>query len=258
MSKTNHLALHISGLYAGYPGKPVLESLTLAGISGGELTALAGPNAAGKSTLLKSIATIIPAKGIIRLNEEDLLRLSLSRRSLKTGYMPQYLQADVALTVFESLMAALKTMPATTGMMHRQQALAVLEDTNLTALAMEPLDSLSGGQRQLVSLAQAIVRRPKLLLLDEPTSALDLRHQVAVMYLIRQYAAAGNIVIMVLHDLNLAARHADRIVVLNQGKIYAEGTPEHVITPRMLQEVYGVSGRVEQCSKGKLITIIDS
>src|SRR5690606_6480137 len=109
------------------------------------------------------------------------------------------------------------------------------------------------------SLAQAIVRSPRLLLLDEPTSALDLRHQVAVMSLVRELAREdnGRVVIVVLHDLNLAAHWADRVVVLQQGVVRATGIPEDAITPAILGDVYGVAARVERCSRGQLQIMVD-
>lgn len=115
---------------------------------------------------------------------------------------------------------------------------------------MEQLRRLSGGQRQLVSLAQAVIREPRVLLLDEPTSALDLRHQTQVMGLVRELASEGKVVVIVLHDLNLAARWADHIVVLSNGAVAAQGNPETAITVDMLAGVYGVEAVVERSSLG--------
>lgn len=115
----------------------------------------------------------------------------------------------------------------------------------ITDIALDPLDCLSGGQRQLCSLAQSLVSDPSILLLDEPTSALDLRHQATVMGVVRELAAAGKIVICVLHDLSQAARWADSIVVLNHGALYLHGAPDEAVTPQMLSEVYAVEARVE-------------
>lgn len=117
---------------------------------------------------------------------------------------------------------------------------------------MEQLNRLSGGQRQLVSLAQAIVREPAILLLDEPTSALDLRHQAQVMHLVRDLAREGRLVVVVLHDLNLAARWADHIVVLSNGAVAAEGAPVAAITANILASVYGVEALVERSTLGHL------
>lgn len=114
------------------------------------------------------------------------------------------------------------------------------------------------GQRQLASLAQAIVRDPQILLLDEPTSALDLRYQLVVMDIVRQFARKGRLVIVVVHDLGLAARWADRMVLLRRGDVRAVGTPAEALTPATLQDVYGVRARVEHCSLGTLQIIVDA
>ncbi|HWK98332.1 MAG TPA: ABC transporter ATP-binding protein, partial [Parapedobacter sp.] len=113
------------------------------------------------------------------------------------------------------------------------------------------------GQRQMASLARSVVREPHILLLDEPTSALDLRHQLKVMRLARSFAQDGRIVVMVLHDLNLAMRWADRVVVMHQGELVSQGAPIEAITPAVIESVYGVRIRVEQCSHGLPKLIVD-
>lgn len=126
------------------------------------------------------------------------------------------------------------------------QAAAVLDRLGLTALARTRLDRLSGGQRQLTSLAQALVRRRGLLLLDEPLSALDLRHQHAVLTVLRRLAAYGLIVVAVLHDLSLAATWADRVVLIHGGGVAADGPPERAVIAATLAEVYGVAATVRR------------
>ena len=255
-------SLTISDLKVGYSKKIVLNGFFVEKISGGKIVALVGPNAAGKSTLLKAIAAVIPAKGKVSLNQENLLSLSLQKRSSLVGYMPQHLPNNVELSVLESLISSLKASPldhAGSQILEvRDRALDVLEEMGVVHLAMEPLDALSGGQKQMVSLAQAIVRSPSVLLLDEPTSALDLQHQITVMKLVRKYAAQGNIVIMVVHDINLAARWADRLIILHKGEIYSDGHPREVATRDMLKDVYKVDARVELCSKGSLQILVDN
>src|SRR5699024_5231669 len=129
----------------------------------------------------------------------------------------------------------------------------ILDAVGMKALAMEPLGRLSGGQRQLVSLAQALVRKPRVLLLDEPISALDLRHQWSVMQLVRQLVDdKGLIVIAVLHDLQIAARWSDSVMVLKDGRLAASGKPTEAITPEVLADVYGVDATVEHREAGQL------
>jgi iron complex transport system ATP-binding protein len=242
------MSLMIEGLSAGYARRPVIRDMTLGPIQAGHVTALVGPNAAGKSTLLLALAGLISATGTVRLGERDLLRLSIGERATVAAFMPQTLPQGVALTVLESVIA---------GEELRHRAVATLDRLGVADLALEFLDRLSGGQRQLVGLAQALVREPQLLLLDEPTSALDLRHQVGVMTLVRALASEGRTVMVVLHDLNLAMRWADRIVVIERGAVYAVGTAAEALSPDVIAAVYGVDARVERCSHDRLHIIVD-
>ncbi|MBI1205762.1 MAG: ATP-binding cassette domain-containing protein [Azospirillum sp.] len=256
----NDGALCLRGVTAGYRSRPVLRALDLPALTPGQVAAVLGPNGAGKTTLLRAIAGLLPATGSCRLGERDLFRLGHAARAACVAYMPQTLPAGVALTVLEAVMTALRAAPVgpdpDEGV--RGRALDTLERLGLDALAMTPLGHLSGGQRQLASLAQALVRRPPLLLLDEPTSALDLMHQVVVMQQVRAFAAdSGAVVLMVLHDLGLAMRWSDRIVLLSRGEVAAVGPPVEAITADRLAAVYGVRGRVEPCSQGFAQVIAD-
>lgn len=252
--------LFVGGLSAGYGARPVLHALDVPAIRAGEVTALVGPNGAGKSTLLRVLAGLLPGRGSVRLGERELLDIAPADRAVQVSFMPQGLPQRVALTVLEAVIAALCAGPSI-GRRNNEDAaadaIAVLERIGIAGLAHEPLDHLSGGQRQLASLAQAIARDPRVLLLDEPTSALDLRHQVVVMDFVRHFAAGGRIVIVVLHDLSLAARWADQVVVLHHGRTYAAGPPDQSLTPAVLGEVYGVDARVERCTRGRLHVIVD-
>jgi iron complex transport system ATP-binding protein len=251
--------LDIREVEAGYGAKAVLNGVTLPDIAAGEMVALVGPNAAGKSTLLRVLAGLVPAKGEIRLAGADLLAMSARARAAAIGFMPQSLSLGTELSVIEGVMSALKARGGfwIDGEELHARAAAVLDQLRIAGLGLRPLAKLSGGQRQLASLAQAIAHRPMLLLLDEPTSALDLEHQVTVMEMLRDLANQGCAVILVLHDLALAARWADRIAVLADGRTYAAGAAEVAITPQMLADVYGVAGRVERCSQGRLQVIVD-
>lgn len=247
--------LHIQKLSCGYPGKPeVLADASADPLLPGVVYALIGPNAAGKSTLLRSIAGLLPARGTILLGDKNLLEFSFSKKAATVGYMPQYLPQDIDLNSVESLIGALKASPFDQVSVKlpeaKKKAFDLLEQMHILSLALEPLNQLSGGQRQLMSLAQAIIRQPYILLLDEPTSALDLQHQVAVMKQVREYAAQGNIVVMVLHDINLATRWADIILVLSKGKIAAQGKPASILNPALLNKVYNVEAAVEKFSNG--------
>jgi len=253
--------LHVRQLTVGYKRKTVLHGIDLPDVAPGQVVALVGPNGAGKSTLLRTLAGLLPATGDLRLGELDLLRCNRRERAAVLGFMPQTLPEGIALSVLETLLGALRggdpLRAQGSARQQQERAFAVLEQLGVQHLALQPLDSLSGGQRQMVSLAQAVIRQPRLLLLDEPTSALDLRYQNDVMSMVRQLADEGRIVVVVLHDLGLAARWADRIMVLERGLLHAAGTPEQTLTPTMLEQVYRVQARVERCSLGRVQIHVD-
>jgi iron complex transport system ATP-binding protein len=257
----------VSGLKAshtaiGYGGKPVIHNLTLPPLARGSITALIGPNAAGKSTLLRGLAGLEPMRGTLHLDGADLAATSRRERARRIAYMPQALPPPIALTVLETVVGALRAAVANGDAAHAQdhlrRAYDVLDNIGIADLAMRSLTELSGGQRQLASLAQAIVRAPDVLLLDEPTSALDLRYQMRVMDCALGLARERNmIVVAVLHDISLAARYADQVAVLSGGRLVGFGAPSDAITSEMLAEIYGVRARVGTCELGTLQIIVD-
>lgn len=253
--------LQITDLHTGYPGKPVIAGLTLPPLASGDVTVLTGPNAAGKSTLLRAIAGLLRVTGSVAYEHLELSTLSPQKRAEVVSFMPQAVPNDINLSVMEAVISALKASPldAATGANEQlyKRAIAVLDRIGIPHLALEPLNQLSGGQRQMASLARSVVREPKVLLLDEPTSALDLRHQLKVMRLARSFAADGRIVVMVLHDLNLALRWADQVIVMDKGDIASHGRPTEAITAEIIAQVYGVQIRVELCTQGLPNLIVD-
>lgn len=238
--------LHVSHLSTGYRGRPVIRDLTLSAIRAGEVTALVGPNAAGKTTLLRAMAGLLPATGEVRLRGSNLLAMPSVERASLVSYMPQSLPERTSLTVLESVMAPLRVSGYRGNA--RDRAVAVLDQLGIADIALEPIEHLSGGQRQLCALAQSLATDPAVLLLDEPTSALDLRHQAVVMGLARALAEAGRIIICVLHDLAQAGRWADTIIVMSNGACHAQGSPGGTITSQMLADVYAVRAKTEQSS----------
>ena len=253
--------LQITGVDVGYPRRQVIRNLSLPPMRAGTITAMIGPNGAGKTTLLRALAGLTPAKGDVRYDGRALLRLAPGDRARHVTYMPQSLPQGVALTVIEAVMTALRVSAlhgARTDAQFHAQADAVLQRLDIGRLALSSLDELSGGQRQMVSLAQAIVRRPDILLLDEPTSALDPRHQIDVMAAVKEIAAAENLIVLaVLHDLNLALRWADMVVVLKDGTLAAAGPPEEALTPEVLATAYHIAARIERCSRGLPHVVFD-
>lgn len=249
--------LTVRDLTLSYGKRRVLDGLTLPDLAPGEMTVLLGPNATGKSTTLKALAGLHKAGGEMHLGGLDLNRMSAAVRARLIGFMPQTLPAVEGMSVLESVIAAAGASWATSSQEPAEKAVKVLGRLGILDLALLSLARLSGGQRQLVSLAQTMVRDPHLLLLDEPASALDPARAFGMMKALRSLADEGRVLLVVLHDLALAAQWADRLIVMHQGSLYAAGAPQEVLTPQLLAEVYGVVARVERCSRGKLTIQID-
>ncbi|MDH0733254.1 ABC transporter ATP-binding protein [Pseudomonas sichuanensis] len=249
------MSLLIDRLSVAYGARQVLHQVSLPELPAGSLVALVGPNGAGKSTLLRALAGLERMQGSLMLDGEEVTRLGVAERSRRLAYMPQQLPPGIALGVLESIIAGLRVGGADNPL---GMAFEALRRLGIEHLAEQPLGSLSGGQRQLVALAQLLARNPRVLLLDEPTSALDLHFQLRVMDAVRERVVAHRLLaVAVLHDINLAASHADWLVVLSKGRVVASGAPEQVLVPGLLAEVYGVEARVERCSRGRLQVLVD-
>jgi iron complex transport system ATP-binding protein len=251
--------LSVNNLGVAYGRRVVLDAMSIAPLPRGSVTSIVGPNGAGKSTFLRAIAGLVKANGTIALGNVDLQTLPAQKRAERIGFMPQSVPPRVGLSVLEATIGAFKATDSVDLTLRAEAvAVATLEGLGILPLALEAFDTLSGGQKQLASLAQAIVRRPEILLLDEPTSALDLHHQLQVVTAVRRVASSGTIVLMTLHDLTFAARWSDRIAVLGGGRVYKDGVPAQVLTSETLAKVYGVSARIEPCSQGFLQVITDA
>ncbi|MFJ4260272.1 ABC transporter ATP-binding protein [Pseudomonas monteilii] len=249
------MSLLIEGVSVAYGARQILHGVSLPALPAGSLVALVGPNGAGKSTLLRALAGLERMRGGLSLDGQDVTRLGFAERSRRLAYMPQQLPPGIALGVLESIVAALRVSGSDDLLGSAYEALRQL---GIEGLAERSLDSLSGGQRQLVALAQLMARNPQVLLLDEPTSALDLHYQLRVMGAVRERVQAHRLLaVAVLHDINLAASHADWLVVLREGRVVACGAPGDVLQPGLLAEVYGVEARVEACSQGRLQVLVD-
>ncbi|WP_020500295.1 ABC transporter ATP-binding protein, partial [Sciscionella marina] len=205
-----------------------------------------------KSTLLRCIAGFHRCESQIRMTDDN--GADSRRRHGDILYLPQDPPPPSSLTVFEAVLLARRLGGiAGTRSQHENRVADTLAELHLDELATRRLADLSGGQRQMVSLAQAIVRRPDVLLLDEPTSNLDLRNQLQVLRLVRHIARTQPAVVLaVVHDLTLAARIADHVVALADGDIYATGAPAEVITTGLLEDVYYVTGSVHTADDGTL------
>ncbi|MBV2180721.1 MAG: ABC transporter ATP-binding protein [Castellaniella sp.] len=253
--------LRIQDLSVAYGHHTVIRDLSVGPLRPGHVVSLLGPNGSGKSTLLKAVAGLLKtARGQVLLDGQDLTRLSFERRAQSVVYLPQSLPAAVHLRVFESVLVAARAsdLDPRAQAASPQRILDVLTRLGIEHLAMHYLDQLSGGQKQLVGLAQALIRTPRLLLLDEPLSALDLNYQCHVMNLLRQETQEHDLItLIVLHDLNVALQRSDDALLIQAGKLVGHGTPDQVITAQSLAQVYQVDARVETCSRGLAHVLID-
>lgn len=247
------VALRLEDLGAKYGSGLAVEGVSTPDLAGGELTAVIGPNAAGKSTLFKRIAGLLKGPGMVHLERaeagpEDAIR-----------YMPQDTSANAVLTVYESILLAAKQGGGWRVRDHELAAIDhLLQSLQITDIAFRNLGELSGGQRQLVSIAQALVRDPEVLLMDEPTSALDLYRQVEVLSYMRDLARSKNMLVLIaLHDLNHALRYCTKTLVIAGGRLVAAGPSRDVITADLMRDIYRVEARIETCSRGEAHIIID-
>ena len=220
-------------------GVRVVADVTTA-LEPGTLTAICGPNGAGKSSLLMGLAGLIaPDKGDVLLDAAALASMPPRERAKALGYLPQ--AADIAWDVAVETLVALGRLP------HRDAAREPVEAA-IAALSLEhlrhrPVSQLSGGERARALLARVLAGEPRWILADEPLAALDLAHQLNLIADLKTRAEAGQGVVMVLHDLALAMNHADRVLVLNQGKLVADAAPEAALSAETLAQVWGVDAR---------------
>lgn len=233
------------GLSVRLGGTPVLHDVAVTAAPG-EVTALVGPNGSGKSTLMRAIAGLIAHSGRITFDGGP------RPDGHVIGYMPQDLAARPVLTVLEVvLLGRIGRIGYRVGAADLDAVAGALGSVGMADHAGRLYGTLSGGQRQLVQLAQVLAREPAVILLDEPTSALDLRNQLELLDLVRhETRRRGLTTIVTIHDLNAALRHADRAIVLAQGRVVATGTPATVIDAAMIAAVYGVEARLTEAADG--------
>lgn len=250
--------LQISHFSTGYGKQSVINELNLSALQRGKISILLGPNGSGKSTLLRGLAGLNSAQGQVLLDGVNLVEKSLAERADKVAFLPQFLPVGARLRVLESIIVAQRALGIRYSSVDKTAIITVLQQLGIAHLALHYLDQLSGGQKQLVGLAQLLIRRPELLLLDEPLSALDPNYQFHVMQLItRETRCRHCITLVVVHDINVALRYGDYVVILKQGQLVDAGVPQEVITSACLAEVYGIKARIEHCSRGIPQMIID-
>ncbi|MDN3523943.1 ABC transporter ATP-binding protein [Halomonas sabkhae] len=245
------VTLTLDRLTASYGRRPILAEITTPPLEGGQVVAVLGPNAAGKSTLFRRLFGLLAGGGQVHLE-------GVSRQQ-PIAYMPQETAASAALTVYEAVLLA--RMQGRRLNVDDDDLAAVdqaLDELGIAALGERDIGDLSGGQRQMVSAAQALVQNPDILLLDEPTSALDLHRQIQLLTILRRLARErGMLVIAALHDIGHALRFSDHAMVLQNGTLIRCGPTTEVVTPELLHRVYQVNARIEPCSKGQPQLIVE-
>jgi iron complex transport system ATP-binding protein len=235
-------------LSLAYGKKRIIEALNI-DIPIGYITALIGRNGSGKSTLLKAMARLIqPHGGAVYINGQSIHAMPTREVSRRLAILPQHPQSPEGLTVEELVWHGRFPHQSVWGGKRKEDRQIVqwaMEMTGVSEWAERPLSSLSGGQRQRAWIAMALAQKTPLLLLDEPTTYLDLAYQIEVLDLLKRLnETEGITVVMVLHDINQAARYAHQLIALRDGKVVAQGTPSSVITPETLESVFGIQARV--------------
>ena len=231
-----------------YDDTVVIKKLS-ASIPAGEITSVVGPNGCGKSTLLRSLARLMkPKGGAVYLDGDAVAKLPTREVAKRLGILPQNPEAPEGLTVRE--LAAQGRYPHQSWLSQwskgDERALEkALETTGMLEFADRPLDTLSGGQRQRAWISMALAQETDTLLLDEPTTFLDMAHQLEVLQLLdRLNREEGRTILMVLHDLNNAARYSHHMIAISHGKVFSAGTPEDVVTDELLREVFSVEAEI--------------
>jgi iron complex transport system ATP-binding protein len=236
-------SLTIQNLSVPLGGRTVIHHIS-SKLEGGHLVALVGPNGVGKTTLLRAVCGLIPSSGAIHVNGVALSNLSLKERAKKFGYLPQGHVVHWPLRVRDVVALGRYPHGATDpARLPDADAAAVsraIKAADVTALADRRVTELSGGERSRVALARVLAVEAPVVLTDEPTASLDPRYQLDIMTVLRSVANNGALVIVVTHDLSLAARFADTVLVLSDGRLVAQGAPEHALSDAIMEDVFRV------------------
>ena len=248
MSAPMSSVLTAESLSLAYDKRVVVDGLDLV-VPTGRVTAVVGPNGCGKSTLLRGLSRLLPpTQGRVLLDGQVIGELPTKEVARRLGLLPQQPIVPEGITVAELVERGRHPHHGLFRQWSRDDegvVAAALEMTELVHLARVPVDSLSGGQSQRAWIAMALAQRTPVLLLDEPTSFLDIAHQIDVLELVRDLnAREGTTVVMVMHDLAMAARYADHLVAMSGGEIVAEGAPSEIVTPSVIESVFGIAASV--------------
>jgi iron complex transport system ATP-binding protein len=251
--------LSIAGLRVRLGGKNVLDGVDL-NVGAGEFVGLIGPNGAGKSTLLRAALGFLPHQGSVLLDGAEVAGLSARARAERAAYLAQ--EREIAWAAPVETVVALGRAPhrrafTAPGPRDREIVEEAMRRMDVTAFRHRLATELSGGEKARVLTARALAQDTALLLADEPTAGLDPSHQIALMRVFRELAASGRGVVASLHDLGLAARWCSRLVLIAQGRVVAEGSPQDVLTPARLREIYGVSAFFGEAGGAPVILPLD-
>ncbi len=241
------MKLKIEGLDFSYDGtEKVLDGIDLS-LKEGNILAVIGPNGSGKTTLLKCIGNILePMDGDISIDGTELVDLTREEIARKIGYVPQVESRGFPSTVYDTVLMGRKPYISWEPSEKDHEIVSnIIDKLDLGDMAMKEINELSGGQRQKVFVARALAQTPNLLLLDEPTSNLDLKHQLEVLNIIRHQVDENMSAILAIHDLNMALRYSDEIVMLKDGRVYDSGGLD-VVTQENVERVYGVKVHITE------------
>jgi iron complex transport system ATP-binding protein len=247
------ISLTTKDIRIGFSNKLVLRGIN-AHFQQGTLNSIIGVNGAGKTLYVKSIANLVPHSGMVSLYRDNTI---LGYDTI--AYLPQMTAVSSELTVFEMiLLGKVRQLMWRVKQEVLEEVDQVIALLNLTGISSQRFSTLSGGQKQLVMMAQSIVSKPKVLLLDEPTSALDLKHQIEVLDIAKKYSIENAaITLVVMHDLSLVSRYSDTVMILDRGIVLKHGTPHEVMEKELLEEVYGIEVEVTTTPQGyKTVTPI--
>lgn len=254
------MKLSVKSLFQGYDGKAVIEDINFQANTG-EVLAILGPNGSGKSTLIKTLCNLhTPMKGGVYLDDKNIKNCSKEELSKILGYVPQYCTYTQFTSVLDTVLMGRRPYIQWD---YAEEDLDIAEQamikTNIIDIASKFVNEISGGQLQRVIITRALCQQPKFYMFDEPTSSLDLRHQIETMKIMRGIVRSDNCgMIIALHDLNLALRYSDKILMLKDKKIYSYGTPDEIITPRSIKDVYGVEAEIIRNERGPFVLSYDS
>jgi iron complex transport system ATP-binding protein len=241
---SDNALLSASHLRVSLGGRIVIDDVSLT-LPRGQLVALVGPNGAGKTTLLRALAGLIPSEGAISVDATALTALSLRERAKRFGYLPQGHVVHWPLSARDVVALGRyphgATDPAKLSAQDESAVLRAMTATDVVGFAERRVTELSGGERSRVALARVLAVEAPIVLADEPTASLDPRYQIDVMQSLRDVANSGVLVIVVTHDLGLAARFADTIMVMSGGRLVAQGTPTQALADHVMADVFRIS-----------------